>query len=66
LPHKQGKRVQPAGSGGGRSTSPIEARREALMRLVAGVNGMLFSETLAAEARLCSQKPVNLNLESIG
>ena len=45
-------------------TSPIEARREALMRLVPGVNGRLFSETLAAEgAILCSQKPVNLGLE---
>jgi hypothetical protein len=42
---------QPGPAGGG-STSPIEARREALMRLVAGVNGRLFSETLAAEGAI--------------
>jgi hypothetical protein len=43
--------LDPAGPG---STSPIEAeaRREALMRLVAGVNGILFSETLAAEGAI--------------
>ena len=28
---------------------PLEARREALRRLVAGVNGILFSEALASE-----------------
>ena len=50
------------GPAGGGSTSPIEARREALMRLVAGVNGILFSETLAAEgaivfAKACELRP---------
>jgi len=28
---------------------PIEARREALLRLIAGVSGIVFSEALAAE-----------------
>ena len=31
---------------------PLEARREALMRLVDGVDGMLFSEALAAEGAI--------------
>ena len=46
---------QPGPAGGG-STSPIEARREALMRLVAGVNGILFSGTLAAEGAIVFTK----------
>ena len=50
LPHKQGERVQPAGSGG--RGIDQEARREALMRLVVGVNGILFSETFAAEGAI--------------
>jgi hypothetical protein len=36
------------------------------MRLVAGANGMLFSETLAAENAIVFAKPVNLRLEGIG
>jgi hypothetical protein len=52
LSHKQGERVQPAGSGG-RAIDPSDRHAtEALMRLVAGVNGMLFSETLAAEGAI--------------
>ena len=34
--------------GEGLRLRPFEARREALMRLVAGVDDILFSETLAA------------------
>jgi hypothetical protein len=36
----------PSGSG---DAQPIEARREALMRLVAGVDRIVFSEALAAK-----------------
>jgi ATP-dependent DNA ligase len=37
---------------------PIEERRSALQRLVAG-DGILFSEALAADARSCSPKPAS-------
>jgi hypothetical protein len=33
---------------------------------LAGANGMLFSETLAAENAIVFAKPVNLGLEGIG
>jgi bifunctional non-homologous end joining protein LigD len=35
---------------------PLEARREALQQLVAGVGGILFSEALPPMARWCSPK----------
>jgi hypothetical protein len=35
---------------------PIEARRETLMRLVEGVDGILFTEALAAEGALLFAK----------
>jgi bifunctional non-homologous end joining protein LigD len=45
---------------------PIEARREALMRLVADVgNGILFSEALAAEGAVVFAKACELGLERI-
>ena len=42
---------------------PIEQRREALMRLVAGVDGLLFSEALAAEGAVVFAKACELGLE---
>jgi hypothetical protein len=44
---------------------PIEARREALQRLVAGVDGILFSEALAAEGAVVFAKTCELGLEGI-
>ena len=44
---------------------PIEVRREALMRLVAGVGGILFSESLAAEGAVVFAKACELGLEGI-
>ena len=44
---------------------PIEQRREALMRLVAGVDGLLFSEALAAEGEVVFAKACELGLEGI-
>jgi bifunctional non-homologous end joining protein LigD len=44
---------------------PIEARREALMRLVAGVDGILFSEALAAEGAVVFTHACELGLEGI-
>jgi bifunctional non-homologous end joining protein LigD len=44
---------------------PIEARREALQRLVAGVNGILFSEALAADGAVVFAKACELGLEGI-
>jgi bifunctional non-homologous end joining protein LigD len=44
---------------------PIEQRREALMRLVAGVDGLLFSEALAAEGAVVFAKACELGLEGI-
>jgi bifunctional non-homologous end joining protein LigD len=44
---------------------PLEARREALQRLVVGVNGILFSEELAAEGAVVFAKACELGLEGI-
>jgi bifunctional non-homologous end joining protein LigD len=44
---------------------PIEERREALIRLVAGVDGILFSEALVAEGALVFAKACELGLEGI-
>jgi bifunctional non-homologous end joining protein LigD len=44
---------------------PIEARREALARLVAGANGIVFSEALAAEGAIVFKKACKLGLEGI-
>jgi hypothetical protein len=44
---------------------PLEARREALRRLVAGVNGILFSEALASEGAVVFAKACELDLEGI-
>jgi ATP-dependent DNA ligase len=44
---------------------PLEARREALQRLVAGVNGILFSEALAADGAVVFAKACELGLEGI-
>jgi bifunctional non-homologous end joining protein LigD len=44
---------------------PIEARREALARLVAGVKGFVFSEALAADGVVVFKKACELGLEGI-
>jgi bifunctional non-homologous end joining protein LigD len=44
---------------------PIEARREALMQLVDGVSGIVFSEALAAEGEVVFAKACELGLEGI-
>ena len=44
---------------------PIEPRREALMRLVAGVKGLVFSDALAAEGAVVFAKACELGLEGI-
>ena len=44
---------------------PLEVRREALQRLVAGVNGILFSEALAADGAVVFAKACELGLEGI-
>ena len=44
---------------------PIEARREALMKLLAGGEGFLFSEALAAEGAVVFAKACELGLEGI-
>jgi bifunctional non-homologous end joining protein LigD len=44
---------------------PIEERREALSRLVAGLNGVLFSEAIEAEGELVFAKACALGLEGI-
>jgi bifunctional non-homologous end joining protein LigD len=44
---------------------PIQERRSALLRLVVGVNGILFSETLAAEGAVVFAKGCDLGLEGI-
>jgi bifunctional non-homologous end joining protein LigD len=44
---------------------PHEARREALMRLVAGVDGILFSEAFAVEGAVLFAKVCELGLEGI-
>jgi ATP-dependent DNA ligase len=45
--------------------APIEERRRALLRLVVGVSGILFNETLAAEGAVVSAKACELDLEGI-
>jgi bifunctional non-homologous end joining protein LigD len=44
---------------------PIEARREALMQLVDGVSGILFSEALVAEGAVVFAKACELGFEGI-
>jgi bifunctional non-homologous end joining protein LigD len=44
---------------------PIEERRSALLRLVAGVEGILFSETLAADGAVVFAKACEMGLEGI-
>jgi len=44
---------------------PLEARREALQQLIAGVGGILFSEALAAEGAVVFAKACELGLEGI-
>jgi bifunctional non-homologous end joining protein LigD len=44
---------------------PLEARREALMRLVAGVEGILFSEAFATNGAVVFAKACELGLEGI-
>jgi bifunctional non-homologous end joining protein LigD len=44
---------------------PIEARREALARLAAGVKGIVFSEALAADGAVVFAKACELGLEGI-
>ena len=44
---------------------PIEARREALRRLVDGVGGIVFSEALVAEGAVVFAKACELGLEGI-
>jgi bifunctional non-homologous end joining protein LigD len=44
---------------------PIEARREALARLVAGVKGVVFSEAFTAEGAVVFKKACELGLEGI-
>jgi bifunctional non-homologous end joining protein LigD len=44
---------------------PIEARREALMRLVGDAKAVVFSEALAAEGAVVFTKACELGLEGI-
>jgi bifunctional non-homologous end joining protein LigD len=44
---------------------PLEARREALMQLVDGVDRILFSEALVAEGEVVFAKACELGLEGI-
>jgi bifunctional non-homologous end joining protein LigD len=44
---------------------PLETRREALKRLVAGARGILFSEALASEGDVLFAKACELGLEGI-
>ena len=44
---------------------PLEERRAALSRLVAGVDGILFSDALAADGALVFAKACELGLEGI-
>jgi bifunctional non-homologous end joining protein LigD len=52
-------------NGEGLRLRPLEARREALQRLVAGVQGILFSEALAADGAVVFAKARELGLEGI-
>ena len=51
--------------GGDLRLRPIEERRSALVRLGAGVNGILFSQALSAEDAVVFKKACELNLEGI-
>jgi ATP-dependent DNA ligase len=44
---------------------PLEARREALKRLIAGVDGILFTEALPADGAIVFAKACELGLEGI-
>ena len=44
---------------------PIEARREALARVVAGAKGIVFNEALATEGAVVFTKACELGLEGI-
>ena len=44
---------------------PLEERREALSRLVAGLDGVLFSEAIEAEGAVVFAKACELGLEGI-
>jgi bifunctional non-homologous end joining protein LigD len=44
---------------------PIEARREALARLITGVKGIVFSEPLDADGAVVFAKACELGLEGI-
>ena len=44
---------------------PLEERREALSRLVAGIDGIIFSEAIAAEGALVFAKACAMGLEGI-
>ena len=44
---------------------PLEERREALMRLVDGVDGILFSEAIAAEGEVAFAEACELGLEGV-
>jgi hypothetical protein len=44
---------------------PIEARRKALLRLVANIDGILFNETLAVEGAVVFAKACELGFEGV-
>jgi bifunctional non-homologous end joining protein LigD len=44
---------------------PLEERRDALLRLVAGVDGVLFSEALTVEGAIVFRKACEMGLEGI-
>jgi bifunctional non-homologous end joining protein LigD len=44
---------------------PLEERRQALSRLIAGVDGLVFSEAIAAEGALVFAKACDMGLEGI-
>jgi hypothetical protein len=48
-----------------RRQRPLEERRDALSRLVAGVDNILFSEALPAEGAIVFAKACELGLEGI-
>ena len=44
---------------------PLEARREALSKLIAGIGGVVFSDAIAAEGALVFAKACEMGLEGI-
>ena len=52
-------------NGEGLRLRPLAARRDALMRLLAGVNGIVFSEAIAEEGAIVFAKACELGLEGI-